>query len=113
MPHLIIEYSDQPVIEQHIEQIIDEVFIGAVGSGLFAEDDIKVRAIAYQFFKVGHSNKNFIHICAKILSGRSLEQRNTLSQSILKQVERLALNNLSCSVEVVEIDKDSYNKIIS
>ena len=79
MPHCIIEYSKDLESELSLSNLLSSIFNGAVESNLFNENDIKVRAIAYDHFTSAESRQNFIHVNAKILSGRSLEQRNNLS----------------------------------
>ncbi len=113
MPHLIVEYSKKQVLANQINQVLAAAFQGALDSELFSGADIKTRAIAFEHFNVGNSDKYFIHVTAKILSGRSLAQRQSLSVAILSQLNELALNNTSCTVEVVEIERASYAKLVS
>lgn len=116
MPHCIIEYSQELTQEVEVKSLISATFQGAVKSGLFATKDIKIRAIAYNDFYMESTSevqKRFIHVCCKILSGRTLEQRQNLSQLILNQLKIPTIDNISISVEIVDMERESYNKHVS
>ena len=108
MPHNIIEYSSS--LEPHIPAIINAVHLGALNSALFDKSDIKTRAIAYQHVSLGTDCEYFIHVNAKILSGRNSEQKTQLSHLMLQALEQLDLRAISLTVEVTDIDKVSYAK---
>jgi len=108
MPHNIIEYSSE--LDPQAQEIIRAVHLGSVNSALFEEEDIKTRALAYQHVRLGQDSKFFIHVQAKLLSGRSPQQKSLLSDAILQQLIQLNLNNISLTVEVLDIDRDSYAK---
>jgi 5-carboxymethyl-2-hydroxymuconate isomerase len=110
MPHCIIEHS--PEIEGN--SLIKLVHRGALESKLFDPDgsDIKVRAISYTNFQTGSVDIGFIHVTLRILSGRSFEQKSQLSYLVLQKLQSLTLSNCSISVDVVDIDRDSYAKVI-
>lgn len=110
MPHCIIEHSN--TID--IEPVIPCVFEGTKNSNLFEPtgNDIKVRAIGYDDYLVGQNKSDFLHITIKILSGRNIQQKQSLSQSVLKQLNQLKLNNCSITIEVMDIDTESYVKSV-
>lgn len=112
MPHLIIEYSKQIEDTVDITAIMEKVFQGAVAANLFAEKDIKVRAHAYQLHMNGAGLNGFIHVSSRILSGRNTEQKTQLTQAVLTELKKLGLADLSITVEVLDIDRDSYAKHI-
>ena len=119
MPHCIIEYSQELTQDLDMTTIMKAVFAGSVLSSLFSPADIKVRAMPYNDFytenidKTNKSQQRFIHVCCKILSGRNLEQRQNLSENILNQLTLLELKWISISVEIVEMELESYNKQVS
>jgi len=94
--------------------LIHLVFNGVLESGLFEPDgsDIKVRAISYLNYRVGNSCRNFIHITLKILSGRSVENKRVLVESVLNHLKTEVLENCSITVEVVDIDFKTYKKVL-
>jgi len=108
VPHCIIEHSD----DLDDQQLINAVFEGTLASGLFEEQDIKTRTQAFSNYQSARSRQSFVHVTSKLLDGRSLEQRSVLSQAILAQLQQLQLSAVSLTVEVLEIEKASYAKIV-
>lgn len=110
MPHCIVEHS----AEIDGSTLIPLVHRGALESKLFESEgsDIKVRAIPYSNYQTGSVNIKFVHVTLKILSGRNLDQKLNLSQLVLENVEGLLSSDCSISVEVVDIDRDSYAKVV-
>jgi len=111
MPHCLIEHSS--IIDG--KPLMSSVFEGVFASGLFEPDgsDIKVRSLPYSDFKTGNSELNFVHVILKILSGRTVEQKTLLSQLVLKKLKANYIKGCSTSVEVVDIERVSYAKVIT
>ncbi len=108
MPHCIIEHSSS--IE--VEDLNQKVFLGALESRLFETDgrDIKVRSIAYEHYQTGTAKDAFIHVTLRILCGRSDSDKELLSSSVMSKLESIPLVNASITIEVVDIDRNSYRK---
>jgi len=113
MPHCIIEYSAKITESLPVEQLMHAVYKGANQSELFTASDIKVRACAYDDFYLPGAEQVFVHVNMKILSGRDLSQRKSLSASVSNQLERLGIENAIVTVEVTNIEKDSYVKQVT
>ena len=110
MPHCIIEHSANIAADD----LLTSVFTGALNSNLFEPDggDIKVRTLAYDNCTVGGKSANFVHVMLRILSGRDHEQKQHLSQSVISELKQLALPACSITLEVVDIDRESYAKVL-
>ncbi|GLX77325.1 hypothetical protein tinsulaeT_06650 [Thalassotalea insulae] len=110
MPHCVIEHSAN--IDG--ETLVPLVYKGALASNLFDPEgsDIKVRALPYANYQTGKLNLSFIHVTLNILSGRNSEQKSALTQLVLGQLKTLTMTNCSISVEVADIDRASYAKVI-
>ena len=110
MPHCIIEYSKE--IEKYVEpiKIIHAVYQGALKSELFEDDDIKTRSFAFDSYQSGSIKRAFVHVTAKILSGRNIEQKRKLSESIMSQLKKIDFQLTLLTVEIVEIEKESYSR---
>mgnify|MGYP003627695891 CR=1 FL=1 len=113
MPHCIIEYSQKLENEVTPVKLMGAVFKGTLNSNLFEADDIKTRIIPFQHHLTGGSKQNFIHVILKILSGRSIDQRLALSKSVLSELNKVTSTAASLTVEVVEIEKESYSKVVT
>lgn len=111
MPHCIVEHS----ASLDAALLLPLVFSGTVQSGLFEADgaDIKVRAISYQYYLTGLAQSDFVHVVLRILSGRTVEQKQLLAKSVLAQLQSRKLVGCSLTVEVVEMDRTSYAKCVS
>lgn len=112
MPHCIIEYSK--VIEKSVApaQMINAVYQGALKSHLFEDEDIKTRAIGFDSHQSGSVRKAFVHVTVKILSGRNLDQKQSLSHLILSQLKTIDFPSTLLTVEVVEIERESYARMM-
>jgi 5-carboxymethyl-2-hydroxymuconate isomerase len=110
MPHCIVEYSSDLVNKLSAKEMIVATFQGAINSALFEAEQIKVRTCAYDDFQVGTGDNKFIHVSAKILSGRTLIQRQLLAQQILQSFAQYQLSNISITVDVIEMEREPYAK---
>ena len=116
MPHCIIEHSSN----LDSNALIPLVFNASLESSLFEQDgsDIKVRVLPFTHYQTGvlqsaAAQADFIHVTMKILSGRNTEQKLMLSKLVLESLTTLSLKGCSTSVEVVDIDRASYSKVVS
>ncbi len=88
------------------------VYEGALKSGLFEGPDIKTRALAYEDFLTGAEPRPFIHVTIRMLSGRTDAQKQHLSSTVLKGLAGLNLTGISLTVEVDDIHRNSYAKLL-
>lgn len=110
MPHCIIEYSKDLEKEISAQNMIEKTYQGALNTNLFISSDIKTRAISFDHYQTGNIKENFIYINIKILSGRTVEQRKMLSDTVLNEFKDINIQPLSISVEISELEKESYSK---
>lgn len=112
MPHCIIEYAKELKSQLSEKELINAVLEGTVESHLFSKNDIKIRLLPFKEHVCGDHKIDFIHVTLKILSGRTSEQKKALSKQVLSSLEKLALTSISLTVEVMEIERSTYSKII-
>ena len=113
MPHCVIEYS-KPLENQVSEkQLMDLVFEGALSSQLFDIKTIKCRAIGYQSYLSKAGEGDFIHITIRILAGRTIEQKSTLSQCVMQNLADIGLKDISMTVDICDIETQCYAKVIA
>ncbi|MBJ7551348.1 5-carboxymethyl-2-hydroxymuconate Delta-isomerase [Marinomonas ostreistagni] len=110
MPHCIIEYSQN--LEQEVPPLdwMESVQQACIESQLFLPADIKLRAFACKHFITGGVQDAFVHVSVRMLSGRTKQQKSELSQSVLDALSRFSVKQVSLSVEIIEMDNDSYLK---
>jgi 5-carboxymethyl-2-hydroxymuconate isomerase len=112
MPHCVIEYSENLATACPPARLVEAVQRGALESGLFEPDHVRTRAIAYTECISGHQARHFVHVTLKILSGREQGQKKALSERVLGELERLGLSSISLTVEVSDMDRETYSKTI-
>jgi len=112
VPHCIIEYSKD--LENSVKPLalINAVHQGAVASKLFDESHIKTRTRSYEVYKTGISDNAFIHVTARILSGRTVAQKAGLSTEILAELKMLGLSGVTMTVQICDIESESYAKAV-
>ena len=110
MPHALIEHSDLQTLNLTSADLLEAVFSAMQASGLFSDDDIKVRRRTAEGERNGTDGFSVIHIQLRIMPGRTTEQKQALSRGVLDAVLDLPHQAGSTSVEVVDIDKSSYAK---
>ena len=110
MPHCLIEYSTNLSSQVKPSTLVTSVFQAALDSKLFTEDAIKVRAIAYEDYKIDSTKQGFVCVTAKILSGRTAAQKSDLSNRIFNAIKELALESITYTVEIADMDEECYGK---
>ncbi|WP_026947523.1 5-carboxymethyl-2-hydroxymuconate Delta-isomerase [Algoriphagus marincola] len=108
MPHFIIDCSEELLQKQSAEKIMKTVYETANSSGLFLPEDIKVRIRPFHYFYGSFSPKEFIHVFANIMEGRTAEQKNTLSKNVVTQLNKLFPELAIVSMNIRDFEKKGY-----
>ena len=87
------------------------VYEVAEATGLFAENDIKVRINPYKYYKLGNTKKDFIHIFGNIMEGRNVEQKANLSRKIIEKLHQMFPDISFVSMNIREFEKATYCNI--
>lgn len=118
MPHLHLEYTAN-LPDLAIEKTLLRLNNVLMASGQFgSEFDIKSRAVKVESFQVGTSlsSRGFVAVKLSLLSGRSPQIKKQLSESLLAALQDLGDwpegVQLQLSVELLDIDRDSYSKVV-
>ena len=89
MPHIIVEYAEQVIDGQKVELILQLIHSSVADSGLFKADQIKTRAYPFSHFSNAGGDEAYIHIQARIKSGRNDDNKKQLSDVILSRFNTL------------------------
>ena len=121
MPHLVIEHSSN--IKKSailaLQTGVQEIML-SIPEGNFDPDQCKCRSHSFDEYLVGRPNQttsSFLHVTIKILSGRSIEVQKKLAAKTAELSQKifneLALTTTRCdiSVDIVEMNRDTYQKI--
>lgn len=112
MPHLIIEYPQDAVGEEQAESMLEGVHQAALGTGLFDESHIRIRAVPLLHYRAGGERVPFIHVQCRIHAGRDETQKRRLSEAVLAAIHEQALSMKVITVEIVEMARASYAKFV-
>ncbi len=105
MPHFVIDCSPRVLGLWPVEMILKEVHYTAAATNLFDIDDIKVRIRQFEHYDVGNERKDFIHVFAHIMEGRTAEQKADLSRRVVTK-----LNELFPAVPVISMNVSDFEK---
>ncbi|MFC5568720.1 5-carboxymethyl-2-hydroxymuconate Delta-isomerase [Lysobacter yangpyeongensis] len=108
MPHFVVECSRSILQYQPEEAILQRLHEAAVASGLFDEHDIKVRVHPYAVQSVGGSARDFIHVFASIMEGRSVAQRADLSRRLVETLVAMFPQVAYIAANISEFEKATY-----
>jgi 5-carboxymethyl-2-hydroxymuconate isomerase len=115
MPHLTLEYTSN-LNKFDTERALLALNHALLASGHFEEVDIKSRAIRLDDYLIGTAGRAhaFVHVKLALLSGRSQQTRNELSNALLRVLrvscKGISEDRLQISVQIEEIDRSSYAK---
>jgi len=118
MPHIIIEYSQDSVLPETAKKLVSSVFEAVKLTGLFKTENIKVRLHPVEIYQLGLPDSGFMHVMCRIHPGKNPEQKIQLTQTILSHLESVlkpelkAESGLVITVEVVEMDRTKYAKVV-
>lgn len=120
MPHCILEYSDNIADPVDIRELFRQLHEVLVGTGQFTLADIKSRAIRHEVYLIadGDPDRVFITMNLAILTGRSDEVKAHMARAVRELLERsfprtLAEKKCSLTVQVSELHRPSYQKVLS
>ncbi len=121
MPHIIIEHSiDIDLSKVNTTLLEIQKITASIKAGNFDLEACKARAISFDRYFVGSKNEkesSFFHITIKIMAGRSREIKQELAQKVAEFVqnfiggEKNSQKRLDISVDIIDMDRDSYQKI--
>lgn len=113
MPHIIVEYAKNSLSDDEVHKILKTIHNASISSGLFDESHIKTRAYPFLSYTNAGKQDPYMHIQARIKSGRDLNNKKQLSKAIITDLEALNLKVSVITVEVIDMDRDSYAKFKS
>ena len=108
MPHFVIECSENILSQKRPEEIMLAVYDVAVATGLFALNDVKVRIRPFQYYKLGETKKDFLHIFGNIMEGRTTEQKANLSRKVIERLNEMFPDISILSMNIREFEFATY-----
>lgn len=109
MPHFVIECSQNVLNMQPAAVIMDTVYQAGESTGLFAENDIKVRIRPYELYQLGKGKDSFLHIYGSVMQGRTTAQLADLSKVIIQKLAPLLPDVSFLSINIDEFQQKTYS----
>jgi len=110
MPHLLLEYSKNLTTHIYDSKLLHQLHKAVENSGLFPNSDVKSRSYGYDEVVITGDNLSFVHIVLMMLSGRNTETRKALAESLFKITKSSIPYTDKISVEIREMDAETYQK---
>lgn len=108
MPHFIIDCSESIIKQENPEKIMQKVYDTADSTNLFAKGDIKVRINPFQYYNVGNTKDDFIHIFGNIMGGRTTSQKSYLSRKIITELTQMFPDVPIISINIRDFEEATY-----
>jgi 5-carboxymethyl-2-hydroxymuconate isomerase len=110
VPHIIVEYAAQLADDVEVDAILQAVHHSIADSGLFKANQVKTRAYPFREFTNAGGSSPYIHIQARIKSGRDADNKKRLGEEILAGLSTFNIPASVITVEIIDMDRDSYGK---
>ncbi|GEK09471.1 5-carboxymethyl-2-hydroxymuconate Delta-isomerase [Pseudoalteromonas sp. McH1-7] len=108
MPHFILEHSDNLPIET--EALVSQVQQFACACGLFDPASVKTRAMSFEHFQLGDGKQGFIHLQIHLMAGRTIEQKQALTEGALTLLQAKVSKQFALSVHCYDLLPEIYRK---
>ncbi len=108
MPHFVIDCSENIIKIKSPEKIIQKVYDTAESTDLFDKGDIKVRINPFEYYNIGNTKNDFIHIFANIMEGRTSAQKKNLSERIITELKSMFPDIPIISINIRDFEKATY-----
>ncbi|WP_299256932.1 5-carboxymethyl-2-hydroxymuconate Delta-isomerase [uncultured Aquimarina sp.] len=108
MPHFVIDCSENIIKLESPKNIIQKVYDTAESTDLFDKGDIKVRINPFEFYTIGNTKDDFIHIFANIMEGRTSAQKKNLSEKIITELKLMFPSVPIISINIRDFEKVTY-----
>lgn len=108
MPHFVVDCSQGILRLRSEDEVLARLHQAANTTGLFEASDIKVRLHPFSTYAVGGEKDDFIHVFSYIMQGRTVEQRASLSRSIVSALAELFPTVRRIAMNIAEFEQATY-----
>ena len=110
MPHIVMEYSANLSEQVSSTKLLNALHQTVVDSGLFSPEAVKARSVAFSDYVLPEGADTFAHVTVAILNGRTIEQRQGLSEAVFARLQAALPKDAKLSVTIHEMEKETYKK---
>ncbi len=108
MPHFVLDCSKNIIKIKSPEEIIQKGYDTAESTNLFDKGDIKVRINPFEYYSIGNTDDDFIHVFANIMEGRTVAQKKNLSERIITKLNSMFPQVPIISINIRDFEKATY-----
>lgn len=115
MPNLVLEYSNSVEERLNVPSLLEDLHHVALKCGLFDASSVKSRTLRCHHWLIGEEGNSvdFIHVSFDLLSGRTQQQKRDLSRQLMAVLQEKAGHVRSLTVNVRDMDKECFQKVVS
>jgi len=110
MPHILVEYPSTAMNRPQVASMLAAIHQSITQSGLYSAEQIRARAHGFDHFTNAGGSEPFIHIVARIKSGRDENDKKQLVESILNSFTTINIPISIITAEIVDMDRNTYGK---
>ncbi len=110
MPHFVIEHGHALKNESDMADAMQIVLDCGANSGFIKREDCKVRLVRYTHALFGDGRTSFLHVTAKLLTGRTDAQKEALAISIRDALDAKFSTIESISIDIRDMNPSCYKK---
>ncbi|MEP4034057.1 5-carboxymethyl-2-hydroxymuconate Delta-isomerase [Roseibium polysiphoniae] len=115
MPHFVIEYSAPSETSLAIDfaALMKQLGQAAADTGVMKLEDIKLRSIPFESFRLNDGSRSFLHLTVSLLEGRTPQQKAALALTCRTTLVSLCPDINAISVDIRDMDGHAYKKRVS
>lgn len=110
MPHFVIDYATDVLDTDGVTQLMNAVYQAGCNSGVMLPADIKIRARAFEHYRLVNPGDTFVHVTAYLLAGRTDTQKEYLAVLVRDHLHECLPNVSSLSVDIRDMNPAAYKK---
>lgn len=110
MPHFVFEYAREIEQRADLNAVMEGLYEAGCECGFMQPEDIKVRAIAVDHFRLRKAGETFVHVTISMLEGRTDQQKEKLSIIAREKLSKLLPWVTSLSFDVRDMNDVAYKK---
>ena len=108
MPHCIIDCPAALARRVGEQALLAAVHDAIDASGLFKPGDIMARLNAFEYYRCGATQYDFVHVVLYLFAGRSAEQQRSLASATLAALVALLPDVEALSMDVREMPRETF-----
>jgi len=107
MPHLVVECSEKVLTMKSPDELVQSIYKTVIAIDGFPIN-VMVRIVPFKHYTTIGLKDDFIFICAHILEGRTLKQKQYLSKNVIKMLKEMFPELSKISMIIREFERATF-----